>query len=240
MGRPICFVRAALLATSTISFADEIDSVRKELHHAVAAHEKDESELETTILRLFDEREASARERGDKKAVEAVNAERTKFVESGNLPGWAPLEQIMNCVHSRTRMIEAFELGVKAYTKDGHDEKATEVELERAAFDANPRLLMSFEHEVRDKRGKSRAMGAIRLYSNMTAESDAPNVVSGKSIWSLRTGGFEFRWADPKAASGFHIDRVRLSRDGLSYNGKNLTSGERHTRHGKRIGAQTD
>ena len=216
--------------------ADEIGEFFQE---AEEAYEMELSVLDQQMIKLLDDREAIQRANGNRKSVESVKSERQNFTETGELPGWAPIEQIAGRLETRGKVVTALERAIMAYTMNGQDNKALEMETKRDLFHADSQLLMSFEHEVRNRRQQPTGSGVVKLYSNLTAEFQGMNVVGGKSTWTLNKLVMEFHWDAPKTPNGFQIDRVRLSRDGKTYSGKNVTSDVGATVHGKRIGFET-
>ncbi len=122
------------------------------------------------------------------------------------------------------------------HTKAGDDANATETERKRSRFHKDSQLLMSFEHEVRNSRRQVTSKGVVKLHSNLSAEFEGTSSVRGNSTGNLNKSAMAFHWDAPKTPNGFQIDRVKLSKEGKSYSGKNVTSDVDATVHGKRIG----
>jgi hypothetical protein len=223
----------ALFGCVAQAVADDADPARKKLDAAVAAFAKKQADLDKEMGALFDKKEAGSRAKGDRKAVDQLKSEREAFTEKGDLPSWTPLDHVGNRLASRATAVAAFGTAVKEYTKGSADDKAAAVEKELSAFDAKSNVVLCFEHEVRDKRGRPLALHVIKLYSNMTCDSSDPGVAPGKSTWSLKRDEMEVRWVGTGSSNVVAVDRMRIARDGTGYAGGNVNGAV--TVHGKRI-----
>jgi hypothetical protein len=119
-----------------VTAADEKDPVRDKLFAAKVAYDKETASIRKSTTGWFDKREDAARRAGDKKALDAVKADRSAFEEDGLLPKTVPPELKQKHERADKALDTAYAEAVKAYTKARNDERATEVEQEWKGFSA--------------------------------------------------------------------------------------------------------
>jgi hypothetical protein len=121
---PLVACLACCLAT-----AGQDDPVQKEIARARAAYDAALERLRQGLAAALDAREKAARDRGDKKAVDAVKAERDKLKPAGE-PPWPLLTPAMRADLQRARgQVEvAYQRAVREYTRASRDTEAAAAE----------------------------------------------------------------------------------------------------------------
>lgn len=136
MIRCVIVLAGLLGATCALCAADEKDPVKENLLAAKVTYDKEMSAYRKAASEWFDKRENAARNAGDKKAVDAVKAERKAFDEDGVLPKTAPASVVQKPAAALKVMEAAYTDAVKAYTKAKKDDLAAAVEKELADIKA--------------------------------------------------------------------------------------------------------
>lgn len=116
------------------SRGDDGDSIKTKLDKARSAYESEKEAIRKSILELFDKRETEAREKGDKKLVDLIKAERQVFEERPEIPKWVPLAIQRRAILARETMITAYQTAVKEFLKAKKDDEAALVEKELKLF----------------------------------------------------------------------------------------------------------
>jgi hypothetical protein len=127
-------VLCGLMMCAGTAWADEKDPVRDKLFAAKVAYDKEMAACRAAVGEWLDKREEAARKAGDKKAVDAVKADRKAFDEAGELPKGAPANIQQKPAQARKALEGAYAEAVKAYTKAKKDDQAAAVEKELDAF----------------------------------------------------------------------------------------------------------
>ncbi len=117
-----------------VAAGDEKDPVKEKLFAAKIAYDKDMSAYRTAVGEWLDSREEAARKAGDKKAVDAVKADRKAFDEDGILPKPAPAAIQQKPAQARKTLEAVYAQAVKDYVKAKKDDEAAAVEKEWKAF----------------------------------------------------------------------------------------------------------
>ncbi len=120
----------------------KLDQVKKEFD---AATEK----YQVGVASWFDKREETARDKGDKKAVDQIKAERQAFVERGEMPQSVPVALKSRLTTARSTLELAYKTAIGEYTKGKRDNEATAVEKELAGWlSGNPVAAQSIEERI--------------------------------------------------------------------------------------------
>lgn len=127
MNRPVAPLLACLVCS--LAFGSQDDPIQKDLAKARAAYDAAVEKLRKGLLGALDAREKAARDRGDKKAVDAVKAEREKLKPAGE-PPWSLLTATMRGELQKVRgQVEtAYQRAVREYTKASKDAEAAAAE----------------------------------------------------------------------------------------------------------------
>lgn len=125
---------ALLLGVACAAADDEKDPVKEKLFAAKVAYDKDMAAFRRAAGEWFDGREEKARSAGDKKALEAVKADRKAFDEDGLLPKTAPAAVQQIPVVARKAIETVYAQAVKDYIKAKKDDEAAAIEKELSAF----------------------------------------------------------------------------------------------------------
>lgn len=131
-----CLLVIVLAGLVTTVRADS-ESARVKLDEAKAAYEASSEKYRAAVGVWLDKREASAREKGDKKLVDQVKAERQAFDERGELPPGAPVALKSRITSARAALDSAYKAAVREYTRAKRDEEAAAVEKEWEQFKAD-------------------------------------------------------------------------------------------------------
>jgi hypothetical protein len=112
----------------------DTDPIKAKLEVAENAHGADLKRIHQAVLESFDEREQTARNKGTKKLVDQIKAERVAFTEREEYPpaGLPKIEQQLSTANSR--MIAAYKSAIREYTKAKKDDKASAAEISLESF----------------------------------------------------------------------------------------------------------
>jgi hypothetical protein len=125
-----------VLAGLVTSVRADSDSTRMKLDEAKAAYEASSEKYRAAVGVWLDKRESSARDKGDKKLVDQVKAERQAFDERGELPPGAPVVLKSRLASARSALDSAYKAAVREHTRAKRDEEAAAVEKEWDLFKA--------------------------------------------------------------------------------------------------------
>lgn len=113
---------------------EDKDLVSAKLDEAKRAYDKEIAAYLRAAGEWFDTREDAARKAGDKKAVDAIKAERKAFDEGGELPKAAPAALRQRAAAARKALEGAYAQAVKEYVKAKMDDHAAAVEKQLEEF----------------------------------------------------------------------------------------------------------
>ena len=130
----ICFAASLVILAS--SARGEDDPVRVSLDKAKAEYEQSIGEYEKLVGEYFDKKEDDAREKGSKKQVDRIKAERDTFNESGELPMSAPATLKIRPKSVLDKLSVTYTKAIESYTRNKQDELATLTKRELAELKA--------------------------------------------------------------------------------------------------------
>lgn len=112
-----------------LAWGSQYDSIRKDLTAARKAYEEAVEKLRKRLLDALSAREKAARDKGDKKAVDAIKADREKLKTKGE-PPWSmlPAAARTELRKARGQLESAYQRAIREYTKVSKDAEATEAE----------------------------------------------------------------------------------------------------------------
>lgn len=116
------------------SVAADEDQILVKLNRAKTAYESDREQYRDAVNKYFDKREDGARTQGNKKLVDQIKAERSAFLQYGDLPSNAPAELRRRLQSARTSMESAYAAAIRDYTKSKKDNEANAIERELEQF----------------------------------------------------------------------------------------------------------
>jgi hypothetical protein len=127
MSRPVAPLLACLVCSLALGSQD--DPVKKDLARAKDAYDATVEKLRKGLLGALDAREKAARDRGDKKAVDGVKAEREKLKPAGE-PPWSMMAAASRgeLQKARGQLEAAYQRAVREYTKSSKDAEAAAAE----------------------------------------------------------------------------------------------------------------
>jgi hypothetical protein len=127
MRRPAVPLLACLFCS--LALARQDDPVKKDLARARDAYDAAVEKLRKGLQDALDAREKAARAKGDKKAVDAVKAEREKLKPKGE-PPWSALTAASRAELQKVRsqLESAYQRAVRDYTKASKDAEAAAAE----------------------------------------------------------------------------------------------------------------
>lgn len=125
-------VFGALFAFVSAAGAD--DPVTINLTTAKEKYKAEIEKFQKSVGDWFDKREDAARKKGDKKAVDAILAERKAFTDKNTLPSGLDKALRGQLTTAQKRMEDAYEAAVKAHVKGKNDSYATSVQQEFDSF----------------------------------------------------------------------------------------------------------
>ncbi|OWK42304.1 3-keto-disaccharide hydrolase [Fimbriiglobus ruber] len=126
------FAVALMVGCAVVATAadDNSDPIRKKLDAAKAKFEEGKKAARAKAKEYFDQQEAKARDKGDKKRVDQIKDERRAFDENMVFTGNVPVS-LKTAVEAPQKALEAaFATAVKEYTRTKKDDLATAVEQE--------------------------------------------------------------------------------------------------------------
>jgi len=149
MERWLALCVACVLAVVVPAVRADDDPTRAKLDNAKAAFDAAAEKYRVAVAGWFDKREEPARDKGDKKAVDLIKAERQAFVERGELPQSAPVELKSQLKTTRSGLELAYKTAIGEYTKGKRDNEAAVVEKELAGWlSGNPAAAQSIEERI--------------------------------------------------------------------------------------------
>ena len=130
-----------LLPAIVIAFAlipspawSDDDPVRTKLDKAIAAYDTKLAKFNASVTAFLESREAAARKKGDKKAVDQIADERAEFENTGKHPTTLPRNVSAQLSSARTSLEAAYNTAIREYTKASEDEKAAATEKQLEEF----------------------------------------------------------------------------------------------------------
>ena len=116
--------------------ADEnaIKMIKEKLETARSKYAADADKFRKVVAAQLDEREKKARDKGDKKTVDLVKAERQAFEDKGELPKSIPQETKAKFTAAQKSMEVAYKEAIGGYTTGKKDDDATAIEKEMEEF----------------------------------------------------------------------------------------------------------
>jgi hypothetical protein len=116
-----------------VSRADE-DPIKAKLDAAEKTHATELKRAQQALLDSFDEREKTARTKGNKKLLDQIKAERAAFTEREECPPTALVKYEQRHSTANGRMIAAYKAAIREYTKAKKDDKASATEISLETF----------------------------------------------------------------------------------------------------------
>jgi hypothetical protein len=170
------------------------DPIKTRLDEARQQYRETIERSRKNILDMLEKKEAIARDKGDKKAVDAVKAEREAFNDKDVVPKSLTTDYTKDVSRAQAAMTAAFETAIKDYTKAKKDDDASKVEEE----------LKAFKKEISAKPGT--AAKANDLIGTFTGQSGSGGLTE---IWTIKKD--DGKWSvkgifkkDDKEVGSFH------------------------------------
>jgi hypothetical protein len=140
MNGPCHLITASMfLLVVTGAFADDSDPIRAKLDKAKAAHAAQLDQSRAKLLTALNARENSVRQKGDKKGVDSIQAERDAFESKGELPKAVPTAAYKRSLKDAGNALGlAYKLAIAEYVKASRDIEATAVEKEWQELQGDP------------------------------------------------------------------------------------------------------
>jgi hypothetical protein len=193
-------ILAVCVAIPLSARADD-DPIKAKLDEAKQQYSKTADKLRKSVLDELDKRETAAREKGDKKVVDQIKADREAFTDRDVAPKSMAGDYSRELTRAQAAMVSAYETAIKDYTKTTNDSEATKVEEE----------LKTFKKEIAPKTG---AAGKV---NNLIGTFSGTSGVGGfTEIWTIARE--EGKWSvkgvfkkDDKEVGSFHGQNYKYS-----------------------------
>jgi hypothetical protein len=180
-------------ATCVTARADD-DPAKAKLDDAKRQYREQVEKLRQTVLDALEKKEAVARDKGDKKAVDQVKAERDAFTDRDVAPKSMAGDYGKDLARARAAMVAAYEAAVKDFTKAKKDDEAGKAEEE----------LKAFRKEITAKSGTSTnandLVGTFQGQSGSGGFTETWTIAKDGGKWSVK-GMFK---KDDKEVGAFH------------------------------------
>ncbi|WP_020474738.1 hypothetical protein [Zavarzinella formosa] len=125
---------AVLCAAIPLGFAAADEAIKEKLEAAKTAYTADAEKSRKAVAALLDEREAKARNEGNKTLVDQIKIERRAFEDKGEWPKSTPTAVRTQFAAARSKMEQAFKTAVSDCIKAKMDDEAAMIEKELANF----------------------------------------------------------------------------------------------------------
>jgi hypothetical protein len=186
------------------AWADD-DPIKAKLDEAKHQYYKTADKLHKNVLDELEKKEAAARDKGDKKAVDQVKADREAFTERDVVPKFIANDYSKDLSRAQSALVSAYETAIKDYTKAKNDSEATKIEEE----------LKQFKKDIAPKATTAAKVNYfIGTFSGMSGEGGFTEIWTIKKEdgkWSI-TGVFK---KDDKEAGSFHGEDYKYGNDGV-------------------------
>ena len=181
--------------------ADDVGDVKEKLFQAKKAYDAEAQKFRQAVAELLDQREEAARKAGNKKALDAVKAERDRFDKTGEPPATVPLVIRQQITTARGKLDKSYSTAVKDYVRLKEDSAADAVEKERQEFTVATAFLFGrrmhlttlkpvnvksakggFEHDITLKIQEGTIPHSIRLDAVSEGTSQVSYTLAGKGV----------------------------------------------------------
>jgi hypothetical protein len=200
-----------LVSMLTLSFRTTLadDNIAKTLDLAEERYESDLAEIDTLVLKWFDEQETRVRKTGKKEAVDKVLAERDAFSKNGEISESIPVSIVRKRTHAEQRLVFAFERAVSEYIKRKEDILASKTQDELKALRETPR-------PTDDRKVWKHPKGQFKVLENGEWEEESGN---GK-IYRYKEVSRNKEFVELDALNGDTKTRYRIFTDRIDYGRK--------------------
>ena len=134
MTRACAFFCVVILLSPCRADDNAIKMIKEKLETARSKYAADADKFRKVVAAQLDEREKKARDKGDKKTVDLVKAERQAFEDKGETPKSIPQEVKAKFTATRNSMEVAYKAAIGGYTTEKKDDDATAIEKEMEEF----------------------------------------------------------------------------------------------------------
>jgi hypothetical protein len=213
------------LINGTQSPARPADSaLPPETKSAVKAFDKAREDARAKLLAEFDTAlDRLAKLRGSTQQrlmlIEAVKEEKMRFENSGLIPWSEPMrpylpKYFLSIGKAEEELRRAYSSLIDAQLRAKKESTIADLQADLTKV-IGVQLWARWRHSLNGK-----SQGVCCLYSNGTIHGIIDEKVF-KGTWSFANGVFIYRWPDPKAPGGAWIDTLKVSADGIRYEGSN-------------------
>jgi hypothetical protein len=130
-----CLLVAVAIALAGLSArAADVDDVKERLFQAKKEYDAETQKFRAAVTDVLDKREDAARKAGDKKAIDAVKADRDRFEKNGEPPRDMPKALLTQAGAARAKLDKAYSAAVKDLVKLKEDVVAEAIEKEQQKF----------------------------------------------------------------------------------------------------------
>lgn len=183
-----CLTACLAACFATVAPADD-DAVKKKLTDAKLAYRLALVDYRQAVGIWCDKRESAARKEGNKKAIDAIKAERKAFDEKGELPKAAPKSIQEKLIAARGALETAYQDVIKGYVKASQDALAEGAEKDLKDFLKE----VGVDPHVALPKGLPPAIPAARLKAKLGGRASYDQKTGTLTITYRFSGKEEFR-----------------------------------------------
>lgn len=170
------FAFIALVVALAPARADDVETVKEKLFQAKKEYDGETRKFRAAVTEALDKREEAARKAGDKKALDAIKAERDRYDKDGELPTATPAAALTQVRAARATLDKAYTAAVKDYTRLRED-AAEAAEKGQQEFNLNAAVAFGKRTYVTTLK-----VSEIKVWNNFFEVNSKKAVMEGKVV----------------------------------------------------------